>query len=65
MLAPNANQKLAFDDSRCGLEERGRNALNNSWTKIFRDVIFPRIGEEPFSVLCSDACSAPTLLPAS
>ena len=59
MFSPNTNHQLAFDDSCGGLTGRERKVLDNSWARIFRDEIFPRIGEKPFSVLYSSAYSRP------
>ena len=55
----NGCQQISLDDSFLNLTERGRNALEKSWAKIFADEIFPFIDEERFSVLYSDKASRP------
>ena len=55
----NQSQQIAFGDPFLGLTERERKALDRSWAKAFSEDIFPKINEEPFSVLYSDKASRP------
>ena len=56
---PNNAQQLSMDDSCINLTTRERNFFDKSWAKLFGDVIFPAINEEPFAVLFSTKASMP------
>lgn len=58
-FVPNDAQQISFSDSFGGLTAREQRFLNKSWAKIFGDQLFPKIDEEPFSVLYSSKASRP------
>lgn len=55
----NDSQQLSFNDPLFGLTAREKRILDKSWATQFADRIFPKIDEEPFSVLYSDKASRP------
>ena len=52
-------QQMALTDSIFHLTEREQKFLEQSWSKVFADGVFPAIDEAIFSVLYSDKASRP------
>ena len=59
MFVANDRQQIAMGDSTSNLTARERKMLKKSWAIPFAERIFPKIDEEPFSVLYSDSASRP------
>ena len=55
----NNYQQQSFIDAAAALSERDREALTQSWAGVFEREIFPRIDEQPFSVLFSEKSPSP------
>lgn len=52
-------QQLSLFDSYNTLTQREKRFLDKSWAKYFAEHIFPKIDEQPFSVLYSNKDSRP------
>jgi len=59
VFVANDRQQIAMGDSTSNLTARERKMLKKSWAIPFAERIFPKIDEEPFSVLYSDSASRP------
>ena len=53
-FATNQSQQISLFDATLNLTVREKRLLEKSWAKCFAENIFPKIDEEPFSVLYSD-----------
>ncbi len=53
-FATNQSQQISLFDATLNLMVREKRLLEKSWAKCFAENIFPKIDEEPFSVLYSD-----------
>lgn len=58
-FVPNESNQITLDDSVYSLTEREKKFLENSWAKMFAEIIFPNIEEQPFAVLYGDKASRP------
>lgn len=59
MFRLNKTEEINLFDPIQSLSDYSVKKLNNSWAGYFRENIFPKINEEPFSVLYSDVASRP------
>ena len=55
----NISCQMSMTDSFPALTLGEKKFLEKSWAKVFADEIFPKIDEEPFSVLYSEKDSRP------